>query len=120
MLSILNGCGKTDYRQGKALYTQHCANCHNDEGKGLGILIPPLADSDWLKENQGELTCMIRNGMEGPIVVNDTTYNQVMPGNIELSDFQITNIINYINHAWGNDYGVAKLLEVRSEFEGCF
>lgn len=115
----LIGCGKTDYRQGKALYTQHCANCHLDHGRGLGILIPPLAHSDWLRDNQEKLTCLIRNGVAGEMVVNDTTYNQVMPGNIELTDFQITNIINYINHAWGNDYGVAILGDVREQFEAC-
>lgn len=119
LFTIIIGCGKTDYRQGQNLYAQHCANCHYDSGKGLGILIPPLEQSDWLRDNQDKLACMIRNGMEGPIVVNDTTYNQAMPGNLNLSEFQITNIINYINHAWGNDYGVAKLLEVRSQLEAC-
>lgn len=122
LLAILIGaqnCGKTDYRQGKALYTQHCANCHLDHGKGLGILIPPLANSDWLKNNQDQITCVIRRGMEGPVVVNDTTYNQIMPANIELTDFQITNLTNYINHAWGNDYGVARLEDVRKQFESC-
>lgn len=113
------GCGKTDYRQGQALYTQHCANCHYDTGEGLGILIPPLRQSDWLRDHQSELACLIRQGYEGPIVVNDTTYNQVMPGNIDLSEFQITNIINYINHAWGNDYGVAKLEDIRRQLEAC-
>lgn len=112
-------CGKTDYRQGKALFTQHCANCHFDTGKGLGVLIPPLANSDWLKNNQNQLACIIRNGLEGEIVVNDTTYNQVMPGNINLTEFQITNLINYINHAWGNDNGIVILGDIRSDLEGC-
>lgn len=118
-LVVLISCGKTDYQQGQNLYVQHCANCHYEEGKGLGILIPPLDNSDWLKENQEKLACLIRNGMEGPIIVNDTTYNQLMPGNIELSDFQITNLINYINHAWGNDYGVVVLGDVRNQLQSC-
>lgn len=112
-------CGKTEYRQGKNLYAQHCASCHMDDGKGLGKLIPPLANSDWLKNNQEKLTCLIINGIEGEIVVNDTAYNQPMPGNGELSDFQVTNIINYINHAWGNAYGVAIVADVRSQAIGC-
>lgn len=119
LLIGVQNCGKTDYRQGKVLYEQHCANCHLEHGRGLGILIPPLAGSDWLKNNQDQLTCLIRKGIEGPIVVNDTTYNQIMLGNIELTDFQITNLTNYINNAWGNDYGVAKLADVRNQFESC-
>ncbi len=38
-------------------------------------------------------------------MVNGKTYNHEMPGNKELSEFQIVNIVNYINQAWGNDYG---------------
>lgn len=112
-------CGQTDYRQGKALYTQYCANCHMDDGRGLGKLIPPLAEADWLRDNQEKLSCLIVNGMEGAIVVNDTTYKQVMPGVENLSEFQIANIINYINHAWGNDYGIATVAEIREQLAAC-
>jgi mono/diheme cytochrome c family protein len=119
LLIIFVACGKTDYRQGKNLYAQHCTSCHMDDGKGLGKLIPPLANSDWLKNNQEVVTCLLINGMEGEIIVNDTSYNQPMPGNGELSDFQVTNIINYINHAWGNDYGIAIVADVRSQAAGC-
>lgn len=119
LLIALIGCGKTEYRQGQNLYVQHCANCHMENGKGLGRLIPPLANSDWLKNNQSQLSCAIKYGMEGEIVVNDTTYNQVMPGVADLSEFQIANIINYINHAWGNDYGTAVVADIRREITDC-
>jgi len=119
VMILLAACGKTEYKQGQNLYTQYCANCHMDTGRGLGKLIPLLANADWLKNNQEQLACIIHNGMEGPIVVNDTTYNQVMAGIPTLSEFQITNIINYINHAWGNNYGVGKLGDVRKALAGC-
>lgn len=118
-LLLIIACGKTDYRQGKNLYAQHCASCHMEDGKGLGKLIPPLAGSDWLKNNQEKLTCLMIKGMEGEVVVNGTVYNQPMPGNGELSDFQVTNIINYINHAWGNDYGIAIVADVRTQASAC-
>lgn len=90
-----------------------------DSGKGLGALIPPLSGSDWLRGGQNQLACLIKNGMEGPIVVNDTTYNQPMPGVEGISEFQIANIVNYINHAWGNDYGIISVASVRAQLEGC-
>ena len=33
-------------------YESHCASCHGVEGEGLKDLIPPLANADWLAENQ--------------------------------------------------------------------
>jgi len=112
-------CGDTPYQQGKILYNNYCANCHMEDGSGLAGLIPPLAQADYLKENQLYTACIIRYGMEGEIQVNGKTYNQAMDGIGELSEFEITNIINYISHAWGNEYGVVKLENVRAELEAC-
>jgi mono/diheme cytochrome c family protein len=98
-------CGKTENVQGHSLYDQHCASCHFEEGTGLRKLMPPLAGSDFLRDQQREVVRSIRYGLAGPIQVNGVTYNEVMPGNKELSEFQIVNIVNYINQAWGNDYG---------------
>ncbi|MEM1358098.1 MAG: cytochrome c [Bacteroidota bacterium] len=110
---ILIACGKTDHVQGHNLYDQHCANCHMEEGEGLRQLIPPLAGADYLRENPREVVRGIRYGMDGPVIVNGVTYNQPMPGNDELSEFQIVNIVNYLNQAWGNDYGTITVIEAR-------
>jgi len=106
-------CGKTEHLQGHALYDQHCANCHMEEGEGLRQLIPPLAGSDYLRDNPREVIRGIRYGMEGTLVVNGVAYNQPMPGNDELSEFQIVNIVNYLNQAWGNDYGLVTVTDTR-------
>ena len=109
----LAACGKTEHLQGRALYLTHCNNCHLEEGQGLRQLIPPLAGSDYLAERPGDVVRGIRHGMEGPMVVNGVTYDHPMPGNIELSEFQIVNIVNYINQAWGNDYPPVTVTGVR-------
>ena len=113
VLAQLTGCGKTEHRQGHALYDQHCANCHMEEGVGLRQLIPPLAGSDYLRENPAEVVRGIVYGMEGPMTVNGVTYNQPMPGNEELTEFQVVNIVNYINSAWGNDYPEITVTQTR-------
>jgi|GEM_PF-601104 len=109
VLSLLwllpQACGKTEHLQGRNLYDQHCANCHMEDGRGLRQLIPPLAGADYLRDNPAAVVRGIRRGMVGEMVVNGKVYNQPMPGNIEISEFQIVNIVNYINQAWGNDYG---------------
>ena len=113
LLTGLVACGKTTHQQGHNLYDVHCSNCHMEEGIGLRQLIPPLAGSDWLRENPEAVVKGIVYGMQGPIVVNGVTYNQPMPGNRELTEFQIVNIVNYINQAWGNDYGLITVTDTR-------
>lgn len=105
LLALPQACGKTEHLQGQNLYLQHCSSCHFETGEGLRQLMPPLAGSDYLKNYPAEVVRGIRRGMSGEMVVNGQTYDHEMPGNKELSDFQIVNIVNYINQAWGNDYG---------------
>ncbi|THH41511.1 c-type cytochrome [Neolewinella litorea] len=112
-LGLTTACGQTEHLQGRNLYLEHCANCHLDEGQGLRRLIPPLAGSDYLRDQPAAAVRGIRYGMEGPMTVNGVTYDQPMPGNIELSEFQIVNIMNYINQAWGNDFGTVTVEEAR-------
>ncbi len=116
---VFFSCQQEPYRQGKNLYAIHCENCHMADGTGLGGNIPPLAKSDYLAQNQALISCIIKYGQEGKIVVNGTTYEEPMPGVESLSEFQIANIINYINHAWGNDYGFVKLEDIREQIENC-
>ena len=117
---LFYACSDTDYNQGEALYKRQCANCHMDDGSGLQGLIPPLAKADYLNENKNQLACIIRNGLNAPIMVNGKVYNQqVMPGNVKLKDVEITNIANYILSAWGNKGGVVSLPEVKAQLENC-
>ncbi len=70
---------KQYYREGQKLYTMYCANCHQEDGSGLGKLIPPLAGSDYMEENFSESICGIKNGFKGEMRVNGIIYNQAMP-----------------------------------------
>ncbi len=104
---------------GKYLYETRCQNCHQEDGSGLKALIPPLAGSDWLMENQDTLACIIRHGLSGPMTVNGVYYDEVMPANEKLRPGQIMNIINYINRSWGNEHEKIKLREVKKRLEKC-
>lgn len=117
--ALLAGCEGQPYRQGQILYQNFCANCHMDDGSGLQGNIPPLAGSDFLRQNQELVPCIIRYGQEGPIVVNGKTYNNPMAAIPQLSDIEITNIINYINHSWGNDFGYVQFETARQMLKRC-
>lgn len=89
--------------EGIGLYRTYCANCHQNNGTGLAGLYPPIAGSDYLKDNKNAVICSMRYGMQGPIVVNGKTYNRPMPGQLQLSALDIAEITTYIYSQWGDD-----------------
>ena len=103
----------------KISYEKRCASCHGIDGKGLKEMIPPLADSDWLKNNQDILSCIIKNGIKDTITVNGVKYDIEMLGQKNIQDIELTNIINYINTSWGNSISTKKNVEVIQELKKC-
>lgn len=118
LLGIIS-CEQETYYQGRLLYEDYCQNCHMNDGTGLKGVIPPLKNSDYLKNNQQMLTCLIRRGISDTLTVNGKQYSQPMPGNTNLTQGDIANIINYINQAWDNDYGTVLYEDVLRQFESC-
>ncbi len=112
-LLALPGCFTNKGHQGERLYGQHCASCHGEQGQGIGQLVPPLAGSDYLAQHPGQLACIVRQGLKGPIVVNGVGYDQLMLGvqdtttHRHLSPAQITNLLNFVEGHWGNHPGPA-------------
>nr|WP_255806937.1 cytochrome c [Belliella alkalica] len=92
--------------EGKILYENYCGNCHQNNGTGLGKLIPPLKGSDYIGNNPKRTARIIKYGLAGPIVVNGVTYNQPMPANPNLTNMEIAHIVTYIFNIWGNEEGV--------------
>lgn len=112
-------CKPTPYEQGKDLYDYYCANCHQADGTSLQQLIPPLAQSDYLKKHRSEIPCLIYYGIKGEIVVNGITYNQVMPGFEQFNDIDIANLVNYINNSFGNNLGYTPLRDIQKMLNNC-
>ena len=83
-----------------------------EDGTGLVKINPPLAGADYLQANQAALPCLIRNGISDSIMVNGIWYHQPMIAFPQLKHAEVANIINYINHAWGNDYGEVSIDQV--------
>ncbi len=107
------------YTGGKKLYEANCQNCHNTDGSGLAALYPPLTDSVFLKQNKTQLACFIKNGMQGEIRVAGKTYDGQMPGQPQLSDIEIAQIITYITNSFGNQQGIRLATEVSADLQNC-
>ncbi|GAB4492984.1 MAG: hypothetical protein OHK0019_16000 [Saprospiraceae bacterium] len=119
LLLLISACQTNPYKQGERLYKANCANCHMDNGEGLGALIPPLAGADYLEKNREKLPCLLRYGIKDSIVVNGKIYAEAMPGAATLSDVQIANILNYVGSTWGNDIAPYRLDEVQKYLGNC-
>jgi nitrite reductase (NO-forming) len=92
---------------GKTLYNGTCSVCHQDNGQGLANVFPPLAKSDWITQHStDELIAVVLNGLSGPVTVNGTDYNSVMPPMSQLTDDEIANILSYVQQDM-NDGGAA-------------
>lgn len=104
--------------EGSKIYATYCANCHQQDGKGLASLYPPLDGSDYLLENLARAACIIKNGQMKEIVVNGETYNQMMPGN-PISNLEIAEVLTYITNAWGNEAGLTGVKDVDKWMEEC-
>src|SRR5690625_190313 len=87
---------------GEAGYKTHCQACHQADGKGLPGAFPPLADNDHIIGDSDYLVSNILTGRSGELVVNDVTYNGVMPPMSYLTDQEVADIIAYVTHTWGN------------------
>ncbi|MDX1554811.1 MAG: c-type cytochrome, partial [Xanthomonadales bacterium] len=98
--------------KGRALYTQHCAACHQPEGQGLAGAFPPLANSDYLAQGADPAILAVINGLSGPITVNGVEYNAVMPALSYLSDSDVADVVTFVMNSWGNPGGEVSAAEV--------
>lgn len=106
-------------RQGEALYNKYCSNCHQADGSGLGLLFPPLNQSDFVDKSLVDVICIMRNGKSTPTVVNGKTYRQPMKGIPALTDLDVAEITTYIYNNWGRARGMVTVEEVTKATASC-
>jgi mono/diheme cytochrome c family protein len=119
IILFIIACQGNRYKQGERLYQYYCMSCHMEDGEGLQRLIPPLNNSSFIPENRELLPCIIKYGIDRPIVVNEKQFREPMAGIKDLTETEITNILNYIFTNWDNEFPTIKLQEVMDALENC-
>ncbi|MFD1768962.1 c-type cytochrome [Sphingobacterium suaedae] len=104
---------------GKKLYGIHCQNCHGASGEGLGALYPPLTDTIYLKDNRSILACIVKNGLNAPVVVQGQTFEGTMPGVPQLTPVEIAYILTYVTTRFGNSTETYTQEEVNRALKDC-
>ncbi len=87
--------------RGKQVYAANCAACHQLAGQGIPGAFPPLAGSDYLMANKDRAIGVVINGLTGPVTVNGTVFNGVMPG-LQLTNTDIAAVLSYVRTTFGN------------------
>ncbi|MBS1949531.1 MAG: hypothetical protein OJF59_001426 [Cytophagales bacterium] len=107
------------FAQGQNLYETHCSNCHQKNGQGLGRLYPPLAGSDYLKNNFEASICLMKYGTSGEISVKGIQFNKPMPGVPSLTELELAEILTYITNAWGEEHEMITLEQTSQALKNC-
>ena len=94
---------------GENLYLQHCAVCHQPDGRGVPAIFPPLADNLRVTSNDpGKIQDYLRRvifGYHGGLIVNNQMYSGRMPpiGYVgRINDTELLDLVNYQRTAWGS------------------
>ena len=125
ILPIFFSCSTKDakfqqyYAQGQVLYEKNCSNCHQKNGKGLGLLYPPLASSDYFEKNFNASLCLMKYGTKGEITVNGKKFNKPMPGVPSLTELEIAEIATYIYNSWEHQRGLVDVSEASQVLRDC-
>jgi mono/diheme cytochrome c family protein len=100
---VAAGCqGPPSYgTSGEETYAATCQTCHGSDGMGVNQAFPPLADSPWLQMRDAHLIRLALRGLRGPIVVHESTYNNVMPPHAFLSDAELASVLTYVRSRFG-------------------
>ena len=104
---------KASIARGKEIYTAQCITCHMEQGEGIESVYPPLAKSDYLMADKKRSVQQVLYGITGEIKVKGTTYNSDMPG-FDLTDEEVSDVLNYVRNSWGNKGEPVKPEEVKA------
>jgi putative membrane-bound dehydrogenase-like protein len=90
----------TRFNQGKISFNAICAGCHQEHGRGMEGVAPPLVDSEWVEGSPERLVRIVLGGMHGRVRVARKTYDMEMPAWGALPDDQLAGILTYVRRAW--------------------
>jgi mono/diheme cytochrome c family protein len=100
---------------GATVYLANCSSCHQPDGKGVANAFPPLAGNPAVTGSPIALIGIVKNGLEGRLVVHGIAYSGIMPSwKNQLSDDQLASVITYVRSAWNNNASAVSPAQVQA------
>ncbi len=102
-------------RAGAALYEKHCAACHGDQGQGVAGAYPPLAGNRAVTlHSTVNLVQMVLHGGYPPATAGNPRPFGMPPYTVDLSEQDITELLNHLRSSWGNQAGAVSAVDVQA------
>lgn len=91
---------------GGAVFSGHCAACHQSTGLGLAGVFPPLAGSEYVNGDPARLARLVLRGLTGPVTVAGARFSGAMPAWADqLQDGEVAAVLTYVRSHFGNSAG---------------
>ena len=96
-----------------ALYGQHCASCHGEQGEGVPGAYPALAGNRTLTmESPVNLTRIVLGGAFAPSTAANPRPYGMPPFATVLSDAEIASLLGHLRSSWGHNASQPSVLDV--------
>ncbi len=106
---------KSTSSTGKDVYIKYCLACHQQDGKGVPKLNPPLIKTSYVNGDAKTLiTWVLRGSGEEKVPIDGNYYNNNMPPQSALKDEELAKVLTYIRSSWGNKSGAVSPAEVKA------
>jgi len=100
-------------QRGRALYEDHCADCHGDEGQGASGAVPALAGNRAVTmRSSTNLVRVILDGGFPPSTAGNPRPYGMPPFAQFLGDEEIAALATYLRNAWGNRAAAVTAIDV--------
>ena len=99
---------------GKAVYTQNCATCHQVDGHGVPNMNPPLIQTSYVLGDKAKLIKIVLNGFNEDVEINGNTYSNTMASHDFLKDQEIADVLTYIRNSFGNKASAVSVAMVKN------
>ena len=94
---------ETMMRSGAKIYKDLCASCHQEDGRGVPRIYPPLAGNKSITiRNPVNAIRIVLNGGFPPSTEGNPRPYGMPPFYQDLSDEQVAAVVTYIRRSWGN------------------
>ncbi len=98
---------------GAAIYADHCADCHGDDGRGSTGAFPPLAGNRaLLMANPANVIRVVLSGGFLPSTSGNPRPYGMPPFSHLLTDEQVAAVVTHVRTSWGNQASPVGLTEV--------
>jgi mono/diheme cytochrome c family protein len=90
-------------KTGAQVYKDRCASCHQDDGRGVPRIYPPLANNEAIAmRNPVNAIRIVLNGGFPPSTEGNPRPYGMPPFYQDLNDEQVAAVVTYIRQSWGN------------------